>query len=62
MELVPILRQGDVLIISIMTALSDKDILHLQNRVLDKTCKSGVTGVVVDVSALDVIDSFSSRP
>ena len=58
---VPILRQGSVLIASIQEALSDHDILDLQQRVLGEVVRIGAKGVVIDVGALDVIDSFGSR-
>jgi rsbT antagonist protein RsbS len=50
-----------MLIASIQGALSDRDILGLQARVLDMIQQVRATGVVIDVTALDVIDSFSTR-
>lgn len=58
---IPILRQGSTLIASIQEDLSDSDILLLQNRILDDVIKSGARGVVVDVSAVEVLDSFGTR-
>lgn len=58
---VPILRQGKTLIASIQEELSDSDILDLQRRLLDIVVESGSRGVIVDVSALSVLDSFSTR-
>jgi len=58
---VPILRQGAILIASIQEELSDSDILDLQIRILDEVIRHRAKGVIVDVSALDVLDSFGSR-
>jgi rsbT antagonist protein RsbS len=58
---VPILRQGRILIASVRTALSDRDILLLQDRLLGEVTAHPTTGVVIDVSVLDVLDSFATR-
>lgn len=58
---VPILRQGAVLTASIQEALSDRDILALQGRILSELIRLRARGVVIDVGALDVIDSFGAR-
>ena len=58
---VPILKQGDVLIASVQSALSDADLLSLRDRLLDWTCTHRSQGVVVDVTSLDVVDSFACR-
>ncbi|MBB4663577.1 STAS domain-containing protein [Conexibacter arvalis] len=58
---VPILKQGKVLIASIQTALTDTDMLRLQDELMAQIGRSRSRGVVVDVTALDVMDSFVSR-
>lgn len=58
---VPILKQGDCLIASIQTVISDKDLLQLQDELAEKVGRFRSKGVIVDVTALDVIDSFASR-
>lgn len=58
---VPILRQGDVIIASIQEALTDRDMLDLQDRILEELFHVKVKGVIVDVSVLDVLDSFATR-
>jgi rsbT antagonist protein RsbS len=58
---VPILRQGTYLIASVQDALSDKDILLLQSRLLAEVVRTRAKGVVIDVSSLDVLDSFGTR-
>ncbi len=58
---VPILKQGEYLIASIQGALSDADLLQLRDDLADGVGKFRSRGVIVDVSALDVLDSFASR-
>ncbi|HEX4824056.1 MAG TPA: STAS domain-containing protein [Candidatus Polarisedimenticolaceae bacterium] len=58
---VPILKQGPYLIASIQTALHDADLVQLRDAIVEKVGKSRSKGVIVDVTALDVIDSFSTR-
>ena len=58
---VPILAQEPYLIASVQTALSDPDLIGLQNDLFAEAQKRRCHGVVVDVTALDVIDSFSAR-
>lgn len=58
---VPILKQGDILIASIQAALSDRDILQLQNDLSERVGSARSRGVVIDLSALDVLDSFATR-
>jgi rsbT antagonist protein RsbS len=58
---VPILKQGDFLIASIQSALTDADLLALRDAVVDKVGKFRSHGVIVDVTVLDVMDSFATR-
>jgi rsbT antagonist protein RsbS len=58
---VPILKQGDYLIASIQTALSDTDVLQLRDDLLQRAGMHRSKGIIVDVTALDVMDSFASR-
>jgi rsbT antagonist protein RsbS len=58
---VPILKQGDYLIASIQTALSDSDMLALRDDLLERAGMLRSKGIIVDVTALDVMDSFASR-
>jgi rsbT antagonist protein RsbS len=58
---VPILKQGDYLIASIQTALSDTDVLALRDDLLRRAGMHRSKGIIVDVTALDVMDSFASR-
>lgn len=58
---VPIMKQGEVLIASIQAALSDNDLTELRDALAERIGKQRARGVVIDVGALDVIDSFATR-
>jgi rsbT antagonist protein RsbS len=61
MPQVPLLRQGNVIIASVQECLTDGDMLELQGRILTTLTTLGATGVIIDVSVLDVLDSFATR-
>jgi len=58
---VPILKQGNYLIATIQSALTDADLLQLRDELVGRVGRYRSLGVVVDVTVLDVIDSFSVR-
>ena len=58
---VPILKQGPYLIASIQAELSDSDVLELRDDLLERVGRFRSRGIIVDVTALDVMDSFVSR-
>ena len=58
---VPILVQGDTLIASVVAALSDDELLGLRDDLARKIGATRARGVVIDVTALDVLDSFATR-
>jgi rsbT antagonist protein RsbS len=58
---VAILRQGDVLIASIQSDLSDTEVIDLRHELAVLVGRYRARGIVIDVSALDVIDSFVTR-
>ena len=58
---VPILKHGSYLIASIQAALSDSEVLELRDDLADRVGSDRARGVIVDVTALDVIDSFVAR-
>ncbi len=58
---VPILKQRDYLIASIQAALTDVDLLQLRDALVDQVGTFRSRGVIVDVTALDVMDSFAAR-
>jgi rsbT antagonist protein RsbS len=59
--LVSVLRQGDFLIASIHIALDDKELLLFQEDVLAKIGEYRSRGIIIDIAALDVLDSFASH-
>ena len=58
---VPILKQGDILVASIQAALTDEDLVQLREDLATRIGKFRAHGVIVDVTALDVLDSFATR-
>jgi rsbT antagonist protein RsbS len=58
---VPILKQGHYLIASIQSALTDADLSQLREALIQRVGKFRARGVIVDVTALDVMDSFAVR-
>ncbi len=58
---VPILKQGDYLIASIQSVLSDADLLQLRDDLAERVGQFRSRGVIIDVTVLDVIDSFATR-
>jgi rsbT antagonist protein RsbS len=58
---VPILKQGPYLIASIQSALSDEDLVQLRDALVTQVGKLRSRGVILDVTVLDVMDSFATR-
>ena len=58
---VPILKQGPYLIASVQAALKDADLLVLRDALTEQVGTYRSRGVIVDVTALDVLDSFACR-
>lgn len=58
---VPILKQGPYLIASIQSALSDADLMQLRDALVTKVSTFRSHGVIVDVTVLDIMDSFATR-
>ena len=58
---VPILKQGHVLIATFQAALSDADLNHLRSALVHQVVRFRSQAVIVDVTAMDVLDSFASR-
>jgi rsbT antagonist protein RsbS len=58
---VPILKQGDYLIASIQAAMSDADAERLQTDLMDRVGRYRSRGIIVDVTAVDILDSFAAR-
>ena len=56
-----ILAQGPNLIVSIHAALDDEQLLRLQRDLLERVGRDRSRGILIDVAALDVLDSFAAR-
>ena len=60
-ERVPILQIGDVLLVSIQTDLDDQAVLNLQDDLAARVVDAQARGVVIDITAVDIVDSFVGR-
>jgi rsbT antagonist protein RsbS len=58
---VPILKQGEMLIASMQSNLNDQDLMQLRDEIGEKVGRFKSRGVVLDVSIVDVLDSFATR-
>jgi len=58
---VPVLKQGEYLIASIQSALSDPDLIQLRDDLAKRVGEYRSRGVIIDVTVLDIIDSFATR-
>ena len=61
MERVPILSIGDVLLVSIQIDLQDQSAIALQEDLAEKISTTRATGVGIDISAVEIVDSFIGR-
>ncbi|MDT5355424.1 MAG: rsbT antagonist protein RsbS [Mycobacterium sp.] len=58
---VPILKQGPILIASVQAALTDSDTERLRQDLMEQVSRFRAQGIIVDVTAIDVMDSFAAR-
>ena len=58
---VPILKVADVLLVSIQSDLDDRTVLDLQHRVLEEIERTNSHAVLIDISLLEMVDSFTGR-
>jgi rsbT antagonist protein RsbS len=58
---VPILKQGAILIASVQAALTDSDAERLRYDLMERVSQFRAQGIIVDVTAIDVMDSFAAR-
>lgn len=61
MNRVPILKIGDLLLVSIQVDLDDETALALQDDLAERVVETGARGVLIDISALEIVDSFIGR-
>ncbi|QMU77069.1 STAS domain-containing protein [Streptacidiphilus sp. PB12-B1b] len=60
-ERVPVLQIGDVLLVSIQTDLDDEAVVNLQDDLAARVVDSEARGVVIDITAVEIVDSFVGR-
>jgi rsbT antagonist protein RsbS len=58
---IPILKQRDYLIASVQSVLTDEDLVNLRDKLVQQVGRYRSAGVILDVTGMDVIDSFSVR-
>lgn len=58
---VPILKQGKLLIASIQSALTDAELIQLRDNLARRVGEVNIKGIIIDVTILDVLDSFACR-
>ena len=61
MQRIPILRMGDLLLVTIQIDMHDQVALALQEDLTTMIDTTGAKGVLIDISALDMVDSFIGR-
>ena len=61
MERIPILKMGDYLLVTIQVDMHDRLAMTLQDDLTSRISRDGARGVLIDISSLDVVDSFIGR-
>ena len=61
MERIPILRMGPLLLVTIQVDMHDRLALALQDDLTARVAETGARGVLIDISALEIVDSFIGR-
>ena len=61
MERIPILKMGPFLLVTIQVDLYDRLALNLENDLISMVSKTGARGVLIDISAVSIVDSFMGR-
>ena len=61
MERIPILRMGNYLLVTIQVDMHDRLAMQLQEDLTTRIAKDQARGVLIDISALDIVDSFIGR-
>ena len=61
MDRVPILKIGDILFVSIQIDLQDASVLQLQEDLAEELARVGARGVIIDITAVEIVDSFIGR-
>ena len=61
MDRIPILRMGNLLLVTIQVDMHDKLALTLQDDLTNRIAEVGARGVLIDISSLEIVDSFIGR-
>lgn len=61
MDRIPILKLGDVLLVTIQVDMHDRLAMQLQDDLMARIAETGARGVLIDISSLDIVDSFIGR-
>ncbi len=61
MERIPILQMGEFLLVTIQVDMHDRLALALQDDLTNKIVSAGARGVLIDISSLEIVDSFIGR-
>jgi rsbT antagonist protein RsbS len=61
MERIPVLKMGKLLLVTIQVDMHDRLAMTLQDDLTERIVKEKATGVLIDISALDIVDSFIGR-
>jgi rsbT antagonist protein RsbS len=61
LEKIPILRMGDFLLVTIQVDMHDRLAMQLQDDLTNRISESGAHGVLIDISSLEIVDSFIGR-
>ncbi|MDM0015397.1 STAS domain-containing protein [Variovorax sp. J22P168] len=61
MDRIPILRMGETLLVTIQVDMQDQTALTLQDDLAERIARTGASGVMIDISALEIVDSFVGR-
>src|SRR5262245_66126100 len=61
MERIPILKMGGYLLVSIQVDMHDRLATQLQDDLTSRIAETGARGVLIDISALEMVDSFIGR-
>jgi rsbT antagonist protein RsbS len=61
MDHIPVLKIGDLLLVSIQVDMDDNTALGLQDDLTEQIVATGAHGVIIDITALDIVDSFVGR-
>jgi len=61
MDRIPILRMGEFLLVTIQVDMHDQLAMTLQDDLSERISSTGASGVLIDISALDIVDSFIGR-